>query len=213
MLINGAFKYYINVAKGALGERMLRRMRFDLFSLVLRFTPESLRTIKSSETATIVKDEVEPIGGFIGDAFILPAFLGTQALTALAFILLQNVWLGLLAGGVVGVQFAVIPRLRRELLRLGKQRQLASRRFAGRVGEVVDGVEAVHVHNAERWERAEIGQPPLRAVRHPLPHLQAEVHGQVPEQPARADHALPVLRGRRLLRPARAASTSASSSP
>src|SRR5829696_3566103 len=157
VLINGAFKYYINVAKGALGERMLRRMRFDLFSLVLRFTPESLRTIKSSETATIVKDEVEPIGGFIGDAFILPAFLGTQALTALTFILLQNVWLGLLAGGVVGVQFAVIPRLRRELLRLGKQRQLASRRLAGRVGEVVDGVEAVHVHNAERWERAEIG--------------------------------------------------------
>ena len=29
-----------------------------------------LRTVKSSETATIIKDEVEPIGGFIGDAFI-----------------------------------------------------------------------------------------------------------------------------------------------
>ena len=70
VLINGAFKYWINVAKGALGERMLRRMRFDLFALVLRFTPEALRTVKSSETATIIKDEVEPIGGFIGDAFI-----------------------------------------------------------------------------------------------------------------------------------------------
>ena len=28
VLINGVFKYWINVAKGALGERMLRRMRF-----------------------------------------------------------------------------------------------------------------------------------------------------------------------------------------
>src|SRR3954462_3087421 len=136
VLINGAFKYWINVAKGALGERMLRRMRFDLFTLVLRFTPEALRSVKASETATIIKDEVEPIGGFIGDAFILPAFLGTQALTALGFIMLQNFWLGLLAGGVVGLQFTFIPRLRRELLRLGKQRQLASRRLAGRVGEV-----------------------------------------------------------------------------
>ncbi|HEY8565017.1 MAG TPA: ABC transporter transmembrane domain-containing protein [Beijerinckiaceae bacterium] len=157
VLINGGFKFWINLAKGALGERMLRRMRFELFSYVLRFAPDTLRTVRSSEAATIIKDEVEPIGGFIGDAFVLPLFLGTQAATALIFILVQSVWLGLLAAAMVGVQFTVIPRLRRELLRLGKQRQLASRRLAGRVGEVVDGMEAVHVHDAHRWERAEIG--------------------------------------------------------
>jgi putative ABC transport system ATP-binding protein len=158
VIINGAFKYWINIAKGVLGERMLRRMRFDLFGLMLRFSPEALRTVKSSETATIVKDEVEPIGGFIGDAFITPVFLGFQALTALLFIVIQNMWLGLMTVLVIGVQFTVIPRLRRELLRLGKQRQLESRRFAGRVSEVLDGLEAVHVHNAANWERAEIGQ-------------------------------------------------------
>ena len=157
VLINGAFKYWINVSKGALGERMLRRMRFELFTLVLRFTPDALRHVKASETATIIKDEVEPIGGFIGDAFILPAFLGTQATTALVFIFVQNVWLGLMAGAVVGIQFVIIPRLRRELLRLGRQRQLASRRLAGRISEVMDGIEVVHVHDAGRWERAEIG--------------------------------------------------------
>ncbi|HEU0134830.1 MAG TPA: ABC transporter ATP-binding protein, partial [Allosphingosinicella sp.] len=156
VLINGGFKYWINVAKGALGERMLRRMRFELFSLALRFTPETLRTVKSSEAATIIKDEVEPIGGFIGDAFVQPVFLGTQAATALLFILMQSVWLGLTAAGVVGVQFVIIPRMRRELLRLGRMRQIASRRLAGRVSEVVDGMEAIHVHNTARWERAEI---------------------------------------------------------
>ncbi len=157
VLVNGGFKYWINVSKGALGERMLRRMRFELFGYILRFTPDTMRNVKSSEAATIIKDEVEPIGGFIGDAFVLPAFLGTQAATALLFIMIQSVWLGLMAAAVVGVQFLVIPKLRRELLRLGKQRQLESRRLAGRVGEVVDGIEAVHVHDAHRWERAEIG--------------------------------------------------------
>jgi putative ABC transport system ATP-binding protein len=157
VIINGAFKYWINVAKGALGERMLRRMRFDLFAMVLRFTPEAQRTVKSSETATIIKDEVDPIGGFIGDAFITPAFLGTQALTALAFIIVQNAWLGLMAMAVISVQFVVIPKMRRELLRLGKKRQVASRRLAGRVAEVFEGLEAVHVHDASTWERAEIG--------------------------------------------------------
>jgi len=157
VVVNGAFKYWINVAKGVLGERMLRRMRFDLFSMVLRFTPEALRSVKSSETATIIKDEVEPIGGFIGDAFITPVFLGLQATTALVFIMVQNVWLGLIALAVIAVQFTIIPRLRRELLRLGKQRQLASRQLAGRIAEVLDGIEVVHVHNAYDWERAEIG--------------------------------------------------------
>ncbi|WP_262296329.1 ABC transporter ATP-binding protein/permease [Microvirga sesbaniae] len=157
VIVNGAFKYWINVAKGALGERMLRRMRFDLFSMVLRFTPDALRTVKSSETATIIKDEVEPIGGFIGDAFITPIFLGMQAITALAFIMIQNVWLGLIALAVIAVQFTIIPKLRRELLRLGKQRQIASRQLAGRIAEVQDGIEVVHVHNAYNWERAEIG--------------------------------------------------------
>src|SRR5215212_8624228 len=157
VLVNGAFKYWINVAKGALGERMLRRLRFDLFSLLLRFTPETLRTVKSSEAATIIKDEVEPIGAFIGDAFVLPVFLGTQAATALLFIFLQNVWLGVLAAAVVAVQMAFIPRLRRQLLRLSRQRQVASRRLAGRVSEVVDGIEAIHIHDTSSWERAEIG--------------------------------------------------------
>jgi putative ABC transport system ATP-binding protein len=157
VVINGLFKYWINVSKGVLGERMLRRMRFDLFAMVLRFTPEALRTVKSSETATIIKDEVEPIGGFIGDAFITPIFLGMQAMTALFFIMVQNIWLGLMALAVIAVQFTIIPKMRRELLRLGKERQLASRQLAGRIGEVLDGIEVVHVHNAYSWERAEVG--------------------------------------------------------
>ena len=37
VLINGGFKYVINVYQGIVGERMLRRLRFELFSRVLRF--------------------------------------------------------------------------------------------------------------------------------------------------------------------------------
>lgn len=157
VLINGAFKFWINLQKGVLGERMLRRLRFQLFSLMLRFTPEAQGEVKASETATIIRDEVEPIGSFIGDAFVVPAFLGTQAATALTFILMQNVWLGVAAGAMVGVQMIVIPRLRREIIRLSRRRQLASRNLAGRIGEVLEGLDAVTANGAGRWEQAEIG--------------------------------------------------------
>ncbi|MDP4022667.1 ABC transporter ATP-binding protein/permease [Methylobacterium sp. NEAU 140] len=157
VLINGAFKFWINLRKGVLGERMLRRLRFHLFALMLRFTPEAQREVKPSETATIIRDEVEPIGSFIGDAIVVPVFLGTQAATALTFILMQNVWLGLAAAAMIAVQMTVIPRLRREIIRLSRQRQIASRAFAGRVGEVLDGLQAVTLNDTGRWERAEIG--------------------------------------------------------
>ena len=138
VMINGAFKYYINVMKGVLGERLLRRMRFVLLDQYLRFRPEDIRGVKPSEAASIIKDEVDPIGGFAGDAFILPAFLSMQALTALIFILVQSFWLGLVAFLVVLIQAVVIPALRREQLRLTQMRQLESRKLAGRVGERLD---------------------------------------------------------------------------
>ena len=82
VVINGLFKLYINTYKGRLGERMLRRVRFELVDRVLRFPPSMFKRVKSAEVATMVKDEVEPLGGFIGDAFVQPALLGGQALTA-----------------------------------------------------------------------------------------------------------------------------------
>ena len=80
--INGLFKFYINSYKGKMGERMLRRLRYELVDRVLRFPIPHFRKVRASEMATMVKDEVEPLGGFIGDAFVSPVFLGGQAMTA-----------------------------------------------------------------------------------------------------------------------------------
>jgi putative ABC transport system ATP-binding protein len=156
VVINGLFKFYINTYKGRLGERMLRRIRFELVDRVLRFPPYQFRRVKSAEVATMVKDEVEPLGGFIGDAFVQPALLGGQALTALVFIIIQNFWLGLIAAAIVGVQLVLIPRMRRRLIRLGRERQLTARELSGRVGEIVDGIGTIHVHDTSNYERADI---------------------------------------------------------
>jgi putative ABC transport system ATP-binding protein len=156
VVVNGLFKFYINTYKGRLGERMLRRLRFDLVDRVLRFPMAYFRRIKPTELATMVKDEVEPIGGFVGESFVTPFFLGGQAATAMAFILLQSPSLGLIAAGIVAVQAVIIPRLRRRLIVLGRERQLTARQLAGRVGEIVEGISNVHVNDTSNYERADI---------------------------------------------------------
>lgn len=156
VIVNGLFKYAINTRKGRMGERLLRRVRYELIDRVLRFPPARFRQLKSAEVSSMVKDEIEPIGGFAGDAFSQPILLGGQALTAMLFIFVQHFWLGMVAAIMAGIQVAIIPRMRRRLIILGRQRQLTARELAGRVGEIVDGIQTIHASDTTNWERADI---------------------------------------------------------
>lgn len=158
VIINNAFKYIINTYKGRLGERLLRRIRFELIDRVLRFPPLYFKRTKNSEIATMIKDEVEPLGGFAGEAFVSPAMLGGQIVVSLGFILAQNLWLGSVALFTALLQLAIIPRMRRRLIRLGRERQLSARALAGRVGEMVDGISTIHAHDTSNYERADMAR-------------------------------------------------------
>ena len=158
VVVNGLFKKTINTQKGRMGERMLRRLRYELYDRILRFPPAHFRKVKQAELATMIKDEVEPLGGFIGDAFVQPMFLGGQALTAILFIMLQNWLLGIIVVVLLGVQMAIVPRLRRPVLVLGRQRQITARQLAGRIAETADGVHEIHIHGAANYERADISE-------------------------------------------------------
>jgi putative ABC transport system ATP-binding protein len=156
VVLNGWMKQWVNTEKGRLGERMLRRLRFELFDRILQFPLGHFRKVKQAEIATMIKDEVEPLGGFIGDAFIQPAMLAGQALTALYFIFLQNYWLGGLTFGILAVQMAVIPKLRVKVRLLARERQITARALAGRIAESVDGAVEIHTNDTSNYERADI---------------------------------------------------------
>ncbi len=156
IIIIGFLKFQINTMKGWMGERMLRRLRYLLFDHILRFPLARFRRVKSAELSTMIKDEVEPLGGFIGESIITPLFLGGEALTALFFIMYQHAYLGLIALGVVGLQAIVMPKLRRRLLVLAKERQLSARQLAGRIAESADGAVEIHANDTSNYERAEI---------------------------------------------------------
>src|SRR3954463_5007963 len=156
IVANGWIKFQINTMKGWMGERMLRRLRYALFDYILRFPLARFRRVKSAEMATMIKDEVEPLGGLIGEALITPLFLGGQALTAMFFIMYQHWLLGLIALAIVGVQAFIIPKLRKRQLVLGRERQLTARALAGRIAEVGEGAAEIHAHDTSNYERAEI---------------------------------------------------------
>ena len=154
VVINQGFKYFINVYRGLTGERMLRRLRFELFSRVLRFPLPTFRNMSQGEIIPMVTAEVEPLGGFVGEAFSLPAFQGGTLLVILSFLFYQNWMMAVAAVALYPIQLYIIPRLQSKVNLLGKKRVKLVRSLSDRIGEKVQGVPEIHAHDTAQLELA-----------------------------------------------------------
>ena len=158
VIVNQGFKYVINLYAGITGERMLRRLRFDLFARILRFPLPQFRKTSSGEMVTMITAEVEPLGGFIGDAFKLPVFQGGYLLVILAFLFVQNWLMALAAVALYPLQGYLIPKLQRRVNLMGKERVRRVRELSASIGETAAGIQEVHTHNTARRELAEFSR-------------------------------------------------------
>lgn len=154
VLANGGLKQYINTLKGRLGERLLRRLRYELTSRVLRFPLPHFRKVSAGEIIPMITSEVEPIGGYMGDAFAQPLIqLGTLG-TIVVFLFIQNPIMGAAAISLYPLQAYLIPKLQRRVNQLSKQRVRAVRRVSERIGETVAGIQEIRAQGTSTFERA-----------------------------------------------------------
>lgn len=155
VLVNGGFKLYINVLKGRLGERMLRRLRYQLYDTILRFPLPHFRKTSEGELINMITAEVEPVGGFIGDAFVVPLYQGGLLFTAIFFIFMQDWRMGLASIALYPIQGYVIPKLQRRVRLLGKDRVREMRKVSERIGDTVNLAREIRAHNTIDYERAD----------------------------------------------------------
>jgi len=155
VLINGGFKYFINVYRGIVGERMLRRLRYQLLNRVLRFPLPQFRKTSQGEIVSMITAETEPLSNFVGDSIALPAFQGGTLLTILVFMFVQDPVLGLAAVALYPIQAYIIPKIQRRLNQLRKERIVRLRKLSERIGEVVNGMGEVHTHDTSQYELAD----------------------------------------------------------
>ena len=152
VLINGAFKYFINTFKGQLGERMLRRFRYQLYQRLLCFPLGYFQKSSSAQIIPMITSECEPLGGFIGDALALPAFQGGTLLTIVFFMFMQDPVLGAAAISLYPVQGYVIPRLQRKVNQLNRARVRTHRQVADRVQETAAGIVEIHANDTVKLQ-------------------------------------------------------------
>jgi putative ABC transport system ATP-binding protein len=152
VFVNGAFKYYINTFKGQMGERMLRRFRYQMYQRLLRFPLGYFQKMSSAQIIPMITVECEQLGGFIGDAFVLPLFQGGQLLTIIVFMFMQDYVLGAAAIALYPIQGYMIPRLQRKVNQLGKQRVRTVRQVADRVQESTAGIVEIQANDTVKLQ-------------------------------------------------------------
>src|SRR2546421_7036352 len=156
VLINGWFKYHLNVRKGRVGERMLRRLRYDLFERLLRFPMRHFDRTAAGEIIAMLTAELEPVGGFIGDAFALPIAQGGTLLTIFVFMFVQNPLLGAAAVALYPVQAFFIPKMQRRIRQLGRQRVRKVRTLSDRIGQAVAAQVEIRTNAGAQHQLADI---------------------------------------------------------
>jgi ABC-type multidrug transport system fused ATPase/permease subunit len=156
VFINGGFKYFLEIYKGKTGERMLRRLRFQLYDRILRFPLPHFRRIPQGELIPMITGEVEAVGGFVGAAISVPAFYGGTLLVIITFMFMQDYILGLAAISLYPVQAILIPILQKRLLHYNRRRVREIRRLANVIGESVRGVTDIHANDAGHFLRTRI---------------------------------------------------------
>ena len=156
VLASGGIKYAINVYRGVLGERLLRRFRYELYERILRFPSPYFKRVSQGELIPMITAETEPLAEFIGESYTLPLFQGGMLITYVVFIFQQDPYLGLASIALYPFQLYVIPKLQNKVNRLAKERVRTVRSLSGRIGETVSGINEIHANDTSHYERAHI---------------------------------------------------------
>ncbi len=156
VFINGGLKYFMNVYRGALGERLLRRMRYELYQRILRFPVPLFKKVSQGEMIPMITAETEALAEFFGESFTLPVLQGGMLFTYVLFIFQQDVFLGLAAISLYPFQLYIIPKLQKRVNKLSKKRVLTVRKLSGRIGESISGIVDIHANDTSHFERSNI---------------------------------------------------------
>lgn len=155
VLAGGGIKFTINVYRGMVGERLLRRLRYDLINRVMRFPLPAFNRISQGEVVSMVTQEVEKLGKFMGESISLPAFQGGILLTSLTFLIVENWMMGLASMALYPLQIYLIPKLQVKVNALEAKRVQMVRSLSARIGETMSGAQEIHSHAVTQYELAE----------------------------------------------------------
>lgn len=158
VLVNGAIKFFSSTYRYRVGDRLLRRLRYDLIERLLRFPVKQFLNTSSGQVVSMVTAETSNLGFFMAEAFAVPAVAAGTLGTIVLFMFMQDWMMGVAAISLYPLQIYLIPRIQRQINSLQRQEVLAVRGVSDRIGELVAGAPEIHGHDTAQYELANFTQ-------------------------------------------------------
>ena len=156
VLVNGAFKFFTSTYRYRVGDRLLRRLRYDLIERLLRFPVKEFRSQSSGQIVSMVAAETSPLGFFMSEAFTVPTVAAGTLGTIVLFIFLQDWMMGLAAIALYPLQIIVIPKIQQRVNDLQRKESLAVRGVSDRVSHLISGAAEIHNNDTSQYELAQV---------------------------------------------------------
>jgi len=137
VLVQSGLKFCMRLERGRIAEEIIRRLRTRAFCRVAP-ADDSASTTSSEEggkAASIIAQEVNPLGGFVGEAVSVPLAEGGMLVAIFGYMLYVEPAIALAALGIFSLQMLVVPFVQRAI----------NRRTEAQIGEVREVTGAVSV--------------------------------------------------------------------
>lgn len=156
VLINAAFKFFTSTYRYRVGDRLLRRLRYELVERLLRFPVGEFRNQSSGRVVSMVAAETSPLGFFMSEAFTVPTVAAGTLFTVLLFIFMQDWVMGFAALALYPVQIYLVPKIQQRVNDLQRRESLAIRGVSDNVSQIISNATEIHGHDTSQFELARV---------------------------------------------------------
>ena len=151
-LLTHALDYQVEILFASTTQRILSKLRGDLFRHVLRLGPGFFQRNSVGEIMSRIIPEVQQLGGFLSKVVLVPLSCAVTLLAGFGLVSSLDWRLGLASGGLFALVFFFLPGLRRRLEILARRSPRLLRDLSRRTEETLSHVSEIHVHHTYAYE-------------------------------------------------------------
>ena len=152
VLTASGLKYLINTLQSIIGQRVLAKMRQDLYHHILTLPLNFFRKTQPGMVVAALVSEIAAAGDFIGMAIAVPII---NILTLLAFggyLFWLNPLLAAVSLAIYPMVLVLVPILQRRVNRTNRERVDATRTLSDKIAESISGIHEIHGNGTYRTE-------------------------------------------------------------